>query len=448
MPDTWTVEQVLSLAPDANSAASGKELANAGKWVSLGCGGASAWGECKGSGKNPYQTQIDLSEPAFKCSCPSRKFPCKHALGLFLLLAKDSSAFAADTPPQWVTDWISSRQKRAEQKTTKAEERAEKAADPEAQVKRAAGREAKVRAGMEELELWLRDLIRGGFAAAQTRPYSFWEQVAARMVDAQAPGVARVIKDMPGLISSGDGWYERLLQRVSRLYLLLESHKRIDTLPEPVQADIRSVIGWTQDQDELLKGEGVNDTWFVAGHYTYEEDRLRVQRTWLLGCKTRKPALILHFTHMSQPAVDVSLVPGTLFDGELVFFPGSYPLRALIKDRRPAQSSLSAPAYPDWQSAVGDYAGALAVNPWVEEFPVMVVDVVPCSAGERWTLRDSSGSILPITPQYKLGWHLLAISGGHPIAVFGEWNGECFSPLSAWCNGALHLVAGNGGGQG
>ena len=48
------------------------------------------WGLCAGSGKNPYQTIVDLSGPAYKCSCPSRKFPCKHALGLLLNWANGS----------------------------------------------------------------------------------------------------------------------------------------------------------------------------------------------------------------------------------------------------------------------------------------------------------------------------------------------------------------------
>src|SRR4051794_6572598 len=87
MTTTWTSEQIMALAPDPGSAKAGKDLGNARKWKTLGRDDRAAWGECQGSGANPYQTQIDLSEPAFRCSCPSRKFPCKHGLGLFLILA-------------------------------------------------------------------------------------------------------------------------------------------------------------------------------------------------------------------------------------------------------------------------------------------------------------------------------------------------------------------------
>ncbi|MEM6434049.1 MAG: SWIM zinc finger family protein, partial [Cyanobacteria bacterium P01_D01_bin.115] len=71
----WTSEQVLSLSPDANSAKRGKSLATVSQWPLLGRSEQAVWGECQGSGKTPYRTQIDLSEPAFRCSCPSRKFP-------------------------------------------------------------------------------------------------------------------------------------------------------------------------------------------------------------------------------------------------------------------------------------------------------------------------------------------------------------------------------------
>ena len=62
----------------------------------------------------PYQTIVDLTNIAFKCSCPSHKFPCKHALGLLLLYARSESAFAQEDEPEWVTSWIDKRAETAE----------------------------------------------------------------------------------------------------------------------------------------------------------------------------------------------------------------------------------------------------------------------------------------------------------------------------------------------
>jgi len=62
------------------------------------------WGECQGSGAKPYQVQIALAEPAFKCSCPSRKFPCKHGLGLLLIYATSPISVIASERPAWVSE--------------------------------------------------------------------------------------------------------------------------------------------------------------------------------------------------------------------------------------------------------------------------------------------------------------------------------------------------------
>ncbi|MRT44910.1 SWIM zinc finger family protein, partial [Xylella fastidiosa subsp. multiplex] len=87
----WSADQVLALAPDAASRKAGSKLGAAGPWSEAGSSDEGAvWGLCKGSGSKPYQTVVDLADaagPAYKCSCPSRKFPCKHALGLLLLWA-------------------------------------------------------------------------------------------------------------------------------------------------------------------------------------------------------------------------------------------------------------------------------------------------------------------------------------------------------------------------
>src|SRR5258708_29170699 len=102
----FSPETYINLAPNPASAKAGRGLASAGKWVSRGADERAIWGECQGSGKDPYCTQIDLSEPAFRCSCPSRKFPCKHGLGLFLLYANQPAGFAKDPPPPWVSECL------------------------------------------------------------------------------------------------------------------------------------------------------------------------------------------------------------------------------------------------------------------------------------------------------------------------------------------------------
>ncbi|BAY85856.1 SWIM-type zinc finger domain-containing protein [Calothrix parasitica NIES-267] len=434
MSATWTQEQILALAPDASSAKNGIALAISRKWSSLGCNEKAAWGDCQGSGKNPYKTQIDLTEPAFKCSCPSRKFPCKHGIGLFLLLVNEKQLFTQNSPPERVSDWLEARKERTVKKEEKlkTEEKTKKEVDPEAQAKRAAKRFEKVTGGMQDLEVWLRDLVSNGLAAAQEQPLSFWDDTAARLVDAQASGVARLVREMGSISHSGTGWQERLLSQLGRVYLLIEAFKGLESLPVPIQADIRTQIGFSQNQQELLTQSGVNDSWLILGQSLAEEDRLKIQRNWLLGKQTQQKALIINFAHGSQP-LDISLVPGSCINAELVFFESAYPLRAIVKTREDELTQIDTmPGYSNISNMIQEYSQALAKNPWIEKFPAPIRGIIPIKQDDNWFIRDEDKHLIPVKSKFKNSWQLLAISGGYPVNIFGEWDGEYFVPVSVW----------------
>ena len=76
-----SVEQIRSTAPDAASFTAGQKIAKQ-TWNVVGASERALWGEIKGSGKTPYVVMVDLRAFAYRCSCPSRKLPCTHVLGL------------------------------------------------------------------------------------------------------------------------------------------------------------------------------------------------------------------------------------------------------------------------------------------------------------------------------------------------------------------------------
>ena len=275
MNANWTTEQILALAPDPAAARAGRDLSSSHKWQAFARNEAAVWGQCKGSAAEPYKTVIDLAQPAFKCTCPSRKFPCKHGLGLFLIYASQPASIPTGDVPPWAAEWLT---KRAEKPAAKAAEKPKTAEDEarlaEQQQKRASKRAARVEDGVEELRLWLQDLMREGFRELPSRPRQFWDQPAARMVDAQAPGLARRLQEMATIPYSGTGWPERLLIRVGRLHLLLEGHRRLDTLPDDLKQEVRTHLGFSQPSEEVLaSGERVSDVWSVMCRRVSTEDR-------------------------------------------------------------------------------------------------------------------------------------------------------------------------------
>src|SRR3954449_7135732 len=103
----WQVEQVLALAPRPSSVSAAQPLAVPARWSSSGCDSRLVWGRCTGTSAEPYECAVDHVDVAFRCSCPSRVLPCKHALALLLLWAKGQ--VAEGQAPAYASSWVAKR---------------------------------------------------------------------------------------------------------------------------------------------------------------------------------------------------------------------------------------------------------------------------------------------------------------------------------------------------
>ncbi len=436
-----TVEQILALAPDASAQAAGRKLGAAKSWQHPGQTDTAVWGECQGSAL--YQVRVDLGSFGYHCSCPSRKLPCKHVLGLLLLTAGSPGAVPRAEPPEWVADWLAKRAARAQQREEK-KEKAAQPADPAAQAKRAGQRHQRVLEGLDRFDLWLNDLVRNGLAGLETQPPSFWEDQVKRLVDAQAPGLAARLRRLGEIPGSTPDWPRRLLGHLGRLALLTHAYRRLEQLDEPLRTDVRQLIGWTLSQDDLsAQGETVSGRWLVVGQTVEDEDRLRVQRSWLVEQGGTRTALVLQFSAAGQPFPE-AIPPGTCQEAEVVFWPSAYPQRARLAGRRGGLTAIAGelPGAPAVAEFLRRFAAALARQPWLERFLCVLKNVTPIPrAAAPWLVRDAAGDALPLAAREH--WKLLALSGGHPVDLAGEWNGEELLPLGVAVEGAYHLLTDN-----
>jgi hypothetical protein len=433
-------EQILALSPDDSSAKAAKGLLAPAKWPTLGHDATAIWGECQGSGSKPYQVIIDVSGPSFKCSCPSRKFPCKHGLALYLLLAQKKEAFKETVEPPWVNEWLSARQQRAEkQAENKAEQTEAKPADPEAVAKREAKRLGRMITGARDLERWMADLIRQGISDLPSKPVTFWREAAARLVDAHAGGLAAAVRQLESAVSSGSEWQQRTLLQMGRIQLLTDAMQRLDALPDPLRHDVRSNAGWAMDKEEVLAGNNrVEDLWHVQGVSHDENEKLWERRVWLRGERSGQNALLLDFSHGGRRFEKV-FVPGTAVKAALVFFPSASPLRALVCEPQSSVGDsttkipylLTSAVDSQWDTALYPISEALAANPWLQRLPLSLT-ATPTHHDHRWFARDAEAREVPLRIGNEDGWQLLALSGGHPLTLFGEWLGDRWRLLSAW----------------
>ncbi|MFF9484648.1 SWIM zinc finger family protein [Streptomyces sp. NPDC014676] len=437
----WTADQVLALAPDPASRTAGSRLGTAGPWSGAGSSDeGTVWGLCEGGGSAPYRTVVDVADasgPAYHCSCPSRTLPCEHALGLLLLWSGGDGAVPRGEAPEWAGRWIAGRRTRTEGKQNPG---SSGSAGPEAARRRAERRAERVTAGAVELEQRLADLLRGGLAAAEQSGDGLWEETAARMVDAQAPGLAARVRELGTLAGTGPDRPVRLLEECALLHLLGRGWLRRERLPEGLAATVRSRIGLPAPAD----GPAVRDRWLVLAQYDTADSRLTTRRIWLYGTDSGRTALLLSYGAAGR-APELALPVGLVLDAELSAYPGTGQQRMALGERfaPPAPTDVRPPGTTTARAAAR-YGEALRDDPWLDSVPVTLDRVIPVPDGDGWQLADADeDAALPLTPAARSRpglWRLVALSGGAPVRVFGECGHRGFTPLAVWPEGPGEAV--------
>ncbi|MDJ0754278.1 MAG: hypothetical protein QNJ45_12210 [Ardenticatenaceae bacterium] len=429
-----SLEQILGLAPDRFIAKSSRALAYTGKWDQLGRSDHYVWGDFPQINRSPLRAAVNLTGPSFYCSCRSRKSPCRHSLALLQIAVLHPDSFVDTSPPKWIKRWI---------------KRTSRALNPISHPALYQGEDEErlhlLRSGMAELALWLEDLVRGGLSRAAERPKETWRRMADRLIDAQAGLIAKRINALFTLVSKSkdDHWPEPFLREIGTLYILTRGFANYDTLPTARQNDLRTAVGWLP---KLFDAQTISDEWQVVGRSTSQIGRQYYYRTWLWGAATNRPALVLRATHNRLGGASL-LTTGERFAGEMGFAASGYPLIAERSSNLSSESGKDAVAHGlTIREALDHFKRAQAANPWLAFYPLLLNGVWPEKVGGRWLIVDDTHTALPLDKSDKSHWHLLAVSGGQPITLFGEWDGHLFWPLSVrhwgrWID--CHALGGN-----
>lgn len=161
-----TEQFILLQAPNPAAAENGRKLSQKGGFSARKRteDGTLYWAECAGSGKSPYRVSIDWTNsdaPVCRCSCPSRQFPCKHALGLMFERLSGKSFDEAEIPEDIA-------EKRAKQAARAAKKETATDQPPKPKKVNTAARKkklAKQLEGLDTAEQMVNDLLTGGLGA-------------------------------------------------------------------------------------------------------------------------------------------------------------------------------------------------------------------------------------------------------------------------------------------
>ena len=454
-----SLEKIEALAPDQSSLVAARKLVKPGGWTGVSSDDAGLiWGECQGSGASPYRVVVSEADAGYKCTCPSRKFPCKHSLALMWMRAEGKIRFQPATAPEWVQDWLRRRRPAsgasadsdnndtsqpksvAQATSSQAEE-----VDPKAEARAAAARdrarrerEDAILAGLDDLQTWLIDQVDAGLAGFATHAVKSCRAIAQRLVDAKAAGLASRLDTLPNRIYSLPEHLRPVaaVEQLGQLHLLAEAYRRQETLVPELRADVRREVGWTQSRESLLSEEGaltVSGNWRVIGTVSeVQPDKLRRLETWLWREEISdgpRVAVLLDFVPVASGQTRVAYRTGERMTATLVFYQSTRPLRALIKEMSSAAvectTNIDTPE-DDLANSYADYEEALATIPWLSIWPMRFARARIRRNGESLFLcsADNDRAALPLIASHAGSVRpLLAVE---KLDGFGLWDGYAF----------------------
>ena len=451
-----TLSTIEALAPDQSSLKAASKLMKPAKWPLRACenAGALIWGECQGSGANPYRVMADTSDQGYKCTCPSRKFPCKHVLALMWMYAEGAEAFGPAAIPEWVNDWLGRRRKTATAKPeTKAGAKAgaegkslataleaEEAAkpDPKAEArrkaaaeKRAAATRRSVLAATEEMEQWIADQLRTGLSAFLADLTERCRRIAARLVDAKAAALASRIDEMPARLLSlpAEQRIDAAIGELGKLVLLARAWRATPDDPE-----LRRAVVTAETREQVLQDPEalrVAATWEVLGEQVSTlRDGLISQSTWFLNLEDgpQRFALLLDFFPAATGRRGGAFTAGERFKAEFAFYRAGHPLRAVIAAREPADD---APRPWDVSAEADPLAAFIAQQeaaPWSLSAPILIPAGRICAepSGQQWWCAADGAATLPLEGEVA------------PVALGMDLSGAA----GIWSGTRLTLLAG------
>lgn len=454
---------ISAAAPNAEALRNGAALVLKGRFAKLhvDADGSILFAECHGSGEDPYLCSCDFAQPeqpTYRCTCPSRQFPCKHNVGLMYAYVQKKDAFTLAEIPADVLE-------KRERLGNKTEKRKTSADKPIRVNKAALAKKIKAQLqGIDLLEKLTLDLMRLGIGNISAKTAREVTESAKQLGNAYLPGAQAALHRYTRLFANEFGEFNasvpnddresvlsEALDHLTRLNALIKQgraylQKRLDDpdLKPDTESPIAAWLGHAWQLSEL-KAAGLveSEVELLQLSFNTHDDTVRKEyvdtgvwinlRSGRIGVtKNFRPYRAVSFVPCDDSFFQVARTP------ELCVYPGDINPRIRWDSMsiRPLEPSdltrVREHARPDFASAVKEVKTALK-SPLADKTPIFAlraqrlgrvdgVLAIEDEKGDRLTLTDrpiseeaSTGHLVPLLPKAALATPTLIVRFRHDL---------------------------------
>lgn len=423
-----------SLAPNSATIKNAQGLVQKNKFVGLRQSGEGdlLFGECQGSGSSNYSTSADFAQPdkpVFRCTCPSRQFPCKHSLGLLYAYLQGKPFATAAVP-----DDLASKREKAEKRAEKKEQEAASPTTPKPKKTNTSALLKKMTAqleGLERLDKLVQNLVASGLGTVDQKALKALNAQVKEMGNYYLTGAQNELRRLALLLEDGSrSGYDGAIEELASLHALVKKGQsylqaRLDSkgeLKRDTDSELEEWLGhaWQlselkelglyREQTELL--QLAFTSWDDAGRqelvdsgYWLELPTGELRRT--IQYRPYKAARHIREDDSFMEVVQVS---------ELAVYPGGLNRRVRFEEwtSRPTVEA-------DWKTvgsrACPSFAEALKLvrnqlkNPLADRSPALLLHVADTrvTPGGEYVITDNSGAELTLEHTGELGRNTVSL---------------------------------------
>ena len=429
-----TEEYVRSTAFNDSSFTNAKKLASSSKIIKTFISKEKdlIFGECLGSGKSNYVISVDFinpNEPIFRCSCPSRQIPCKHATGLLYAYYLNPGHFAEGEIPEEVLSKREKLQKREEKKLEEVEK--PKKVNISAFVKKM----KQQLEGIECIEHFISECLKAGFASIPlSQIKSYQKELVKELGNYYIPSFQAKVEIILNILEKSinkeseakKSYYQKALRELTKLQVLINKSKTMlltyieeQRIIDTQSADSFTKMGYIWKLEELKSLGFVkeNRQLIQLGFYEYDdvEEKALVGVGYYIDLEEKpiyKTLNIRPYKLLKQLEAEDTLFE-TIQVSEYAIYPGEmnqrirwegYTLSPITKEEL---EKVREKAQVDFKAVLKEVKNQLK-DPLADEHPVVLLKYKALKAYKdeegniSYGLKDASGETVLLGETIKL----------------------------------------------
>jgi hypothetical protein len=330
------------------------------------------------------RAQVLTYAPAKSCTCGLSTQPCLHQR-LFVQPSETNADGSEST-------------------NTQTDNNESATSDPNdlSKTARRADRIVKLARAMDELDLWLEDILSRGLAAHVQESAQFAAGIATRMADASLGTLQRRLLDLEAETLRCIRSNQPIPSAWADLLMIYQAGRNQDRLPQPLWDELTQTLGINLRKDDVKAANlTLKDHWTVVCIEQIQvEPRLKQRNTWLYAHQNKSYHTIIEFEFENVTHLSSALPIGYTFLVQAWAYPGALQSRLLF-DEIPEKGLHMVVNYPicaDLSAALKVFGAQVRKLPWSFAAPVMIADLRfrYLTATKKWVAIDCTNHSLPL----------------------------------------------------